>query len=113
MRGAPGQYLVPAMINKDSWNSLPKDIQKIMDDVSVEQVKYLANLMKTKEGEIIEKVQKEKGIKVINLSSEEIKTWRAQYTPIWEKWKKDASQKGANGEKLLSTYFDLCKKYGG
>jgi TRAP-type transport system periplasmic protein len=113
LRGAPGQYMVPAMINKDSWNSLPKDIQKIMDDVTVEQVKYLANLMKTKEGEIIEKVQKEKGIKVVNLTAEEVKTWRAQYAPIWEKWKKDASQKGADGEKLLSTYFDLCKKYGG
>lgn len=113
LRGAPGQYLVPAMINKDTWNKLPKDIQKIMDEVSVEQVKFLAHLMKTKEGEIIERVQNEKGIKVINLTPGEIKTWKAQYGPIWEKWKKEASQKGANGEKLLARYFELCKKYGG
>ena len=113
LRGAPGQYLVPAMINKDSWNSLPKDFQKIMEEVGVEQIKYLSDLMKTKEGEIIEKVQKEKGIKVVNLTPQEVETWRAQYTPIWERWKKEASQKGVDGEKLLSTYFSLCKQYGG
>ena len=44
LRGAPGRYLVPSMINKDTWNKLPKDLQQILFETGKQQVRYLASL---------------------------------------------------------------------
>jgi hypothetical protein len=47
------------------------------------------------------------------LSPDEIKHWKEQYKPIWEKWKKDKQDRGIPGEKILKRFWELTTQYGG
>jgi TRAP-type C4-dicarboxylate transport system substrate-binding protein len=98
------------VLNKDKWNSMPPDIQKIIDAMSPEYIDKYATMW-----DDIEKSGKaylvKRGNKIISLSKEEETRWVAKAQPIFDDYVKKMKEKGLPGEEALKFAMDYLKPY--
>jgi TRAP-type C4-dicarboxylate transport system substrate-binding protein len=94
-------------INLDTWKRLPPDVQKVMlNAIPVALEAYKAHKMKT-DGEIIKKWSA-KGIKVLALSNEEKKRWRAKLLPAyWDNYVTKAQSRNPAARDFFKRYLEL------
>jgi TRAP-type C4-dicarboxylate transport system substrate-binding protein len=112
VRHIPGNYSIPALINKDVWNKLPKSIQDIMLEVGIEYQKRYSNEVKKEDARVCEKVAEEfEGNYVGPLPPEDLKRWRGLIAPVQEKWRKDMEAKGVPGKEILDQYHKIAERY--
>lgn len=97
------------VMNKNKWNSLPPDIQKIFEEVSKEWI--------VKQGKVWDEIdkegydfQKKMGNEIIALSKEEDARWVKAVKPLLEEYVKEAKAKGVDGEAALKFCLDYLKK---
>jgi TRAP-type C4-dicarboxylate transport system substrate-binding protein len=102
-----GMFVV---MNKDKWNSLPPDIQKIIEQINEEYVE--------KQGKVWDEIDKagrdatlKLGNKIIPLSQDEDSRWEKTVRPLLDEYKKNMKDKGLPGEEVLSFYFQTIYKY--
>ncbi len=100
-----------AAMNKDKWNSLPKEVQKVINDVTSEMMPRILCEAVTKESKEGIKISQDKGHEIIDLSPEELAEWRATGKPVWGKWAKDMEAKGLPGQAVLDEAVKLIDKY--
>jgi len=102
-----GMFVV---MNKDKWNSLAPDIQKIIEQVNEE---YIEKQGKT--WDEIDKVGRDytlaRGNKIISLSQDEDSNWQKAVKPLLDEYKKNMKDKGLPGEEVLSFYLQTIYKY--
>jgi TRAP-type C4-dicarboxylate transport system substrate-binding protein len=72
-------------MNRDKWNSLPPDIQKIFNDVDAEYVNKFALAWNQINKEGFE-YTKSKGNEIITLPSDEAQRWRASVVSVSDKY---------------------------
>ena len=98
------------VLNKDKWNSMPPDIQKIIDAMSPEYIdKYAAmwdDIEKSGKAYLVKR-----GNKIISLSKEEEARWVAKAQPIFDDYVKKMKEKGLPGEEALKFAMDYLKPY--
>ena len=98
------------VMNKNKWNSLPPDIQKIIDDMSPEYIEKYAAMW-----DDIEKSGKayliKRGNKIITLSKEEEAKWVAKAEPIFDDYVKRMKEKGLPGDEALKFARDYLKPF--
>jgi TRAP-type transport system periplasmic protein len=98
------------VMNKDKWNSLPPDIQKIIDNLSPEYIEKYATMW-----DDIEKSGKaylvKRGNKIISLSKEEEAKWVAKAQPIFDDYVKRMKEKGLPGDEALKFAVDYLKPF--
>jgi TRAP-type C4-dicarboxylate transport system substrate-binding protein len=68
-------YPFAVVMNMDTWNSLPKDVQEVMDGLGTEQAWWTGNYMDEHVEESIEWSKKNHDIEIINLSASEMARW--------------------------------------
>lgn len=97
-------------MNQNKWNSLPPDVQKVIDEVSA--------LWPAKQGEAWNKLDKmgkdfslEKGNEAITLSPEESARWAEAVQPVVNKYIKDRTAEGLPAAEYVATARELVKKY--
>lgn len=97
------------VMNKDKWNSLPKDVQATIEKVNAEWIE--------KTGKMWDEIDKggrdfaEKlGSKVISLSKEEDAKWAKLVRPILDEYSKNMKEKNLPGEEALKFYLDEVSK---
>jgi TRAP-type C4-dicarboxylate transport system substrate-binding protein len=96
------------VMNKDKWNSLPKDIQTIIDKLDEEWIDRLAK--KWLEFDTAGKAGLEKkGNKVITLSQQENARWAERVKPILDDYVKASKAKGLPGEEALKFCQEFLK----
>jgi len=102
-----GMFVV---MNKDKWNSLSPDIQKIIEQINEEYVE--------KQGIVWDEIDKvgrdatlKLGNKIISLSKDEDLRWEKAVKPILDEYKKNMKDKGLPGEEVMSFYFQSIYKY--
>jgi TRAP-type C4-dicarboxylate transport system substrate-binding protein len=102
-----GMFVV---MNKNKWNSLPQDVQKIIEQVNEE---YIEKQGKT--WDEIDKAGKDAtiklGNKIISLSQDENLKWEKAVKPLLDEYKKNMKDKGLPGEETLSFYLQTIYKY--
>ena len=93
------------VMNKQKWEGLPKDVQKVFDEVSAQWV--------DKHGEAWDKADEEGqafvtqlGHEIIPLSPEEARRWQDCVKPILDDYVKTAQGKGLPGEAFLKDIQD-------
>ena len=98
------------VMNWDTWNSLPPDIQEIIEEVSEEFVVEYGKLRTdyTNEGQ---DVGVEEGIEVINLDPAEEALWRQQIEPVVENWIQGKEAAGLPARDIVDIVRDLDAKY--
>ena len=91
------------VMNMDSWNALPKDVQKVMDDLIVEQSEWTGNYMDAHVKKSIEWSKKTHNVEFINLDHTQKAYWDQRLRPISDKWINDAKAKGLPAEEIITT----------
>ncbi len=102
-----GMFVV---MNKSKWNSLPPDVQKIIEQINEEYAE--------KQGKVWDEIDKAgrdytiaRGNKIITLSPDEDQRWEKMVRPILNEYKKNMKDKGLPGEEVLSFYLQTIYKY--
>ncbi|MBW1801618.1 MAG: TRAP transporter substrate-binding protein [Deltaproteobacteria bacterium] len=103
---ASGFFIV---MNKDKWNALPGDIQKIIEEVNKEWA--------DKTGKLWDDLDKagraftlKLGNKIISLSKEENERWAKAVKPIFDDYLKRMKEKGLPGEEALKFCVNRLKE---
>lgn len=104
-------YPFSVVMNMDKWNSLPPDVQKVMDDLIREHSEWTGTYMDKHVIESIDWSKKEQGVEVINLSAQEKAKWDALLKPITSGWIKSANAKGIPGDAIVADILSFKKKY--
>lgn len=97
-------------MNLDKWNSLPGDVQQVMDAVSAEWIPKTGATW-----DQLDKMGKEatikKGNKIISLSDAENAQWGKTVQPVIDMYVKDQKGKGMPADQYVKTLQDLVKKH--
>jgi TRAP-type C4-dicarboxylate transport system substrate-binding protein len=101
-----GMFVV---MNKDKWNTLPPDIQKIIEKINGEWIE--------KQGKTWDEIDKEGrdytlklGNKIISLSKDENERWAKAVRPLLDEYVNNMKGKGLPGEEALKFYMEQLKK---
>ncbi len=106
-----GYYGGGVIMNLETWNSLPPDIQNIFNEV-IPWAADLRDKLDLEEGEKVRaKCVEEYGDTVDMLSPEEIERWKEKLMPIWEEYVANAEAKGLPGRKVLDETLRLGELY--
>ena len=98
------------VMNKDKWNALPADVQKIIDEINEEYAEKMAELWRdlAQEGKDF---FVQKGGTVIVLSKEENARWVERVRPIVDEYVKGLNSKGLPGDEVLKFCMDYLKTH--
>ena len=94
-------YPFAAVMNKKAWNSLPKDVQKVMDQMGPEYAEWVGVYNDNHWKEAMEWSKKNYNVEVIELSAAEKARWDKLLEPIVNKWIADASAKGFPAKQIV------------
>ena len=103
-------------MNKDKWNSLPKDVQDAIESISgMKAARWAGNAGFGPDvmGDVLAKAKKQgKKLEKISLDPGEIEKWnKIAGEPVWDNWVKEMNKKGLPGQKVLDTTMRLLKKH--
>lgn len=105
------QFAGGISINKDRFDAMPKDVQKIFMDVGKAFSKKFAEAQTAKAAAFLEKM-KGAGLKVSTLSSSDRNAWAKTIPNAAKKWAGSLDAKGLPGSKVLAGYMKAIKKAG-
>lgn len=94
-------YPFAVVMNMDKWNSLPKDVQDVMDGLGTEQAWWTGNYMDKHVDESVEWSKKNHNIEVTKLTTREMTRWNRLMKPLIDKWITDANAKGLPARTIL------------
>jgi TRAP-type C4-dicarboxylate transport system substrate-binding protein len=77
-------YPFAVVMNMDKWNALPKDVQKVFDDLAVEQAEWTGVYMDKHVLESVEWSKKEQGVEFI--TPKDKAEWDKALEPIVKAW---------------------------
>ena len=98
------------VMNKQKWESLPKDIQQIIDKLDEEWIDKVALMWARDHEEFGRDILKKKGNKFIELSKEEDARWGKLMKPILDDYVKSMKEKNLPGEEALRFCQDYLRK---
>ena len=107
--GGPSIYAM----SKEGYNRLPADIQDIIEDIKENfQPESFYRIYELNEGEVALEKFGEKGVKINDISEEDLKTLQEGAAKVvWSSWVKEMEKKGLPGQKVLDTFKKLADKY--
>lgn len=100
-----------AVMNKDTWDSLPSDVQKVIDELSPEMAKWTGEYMDNHVKESLDWGAKEYGLKITQLSQQEKDNWYKKLQPMQDKLVADLKAKGMPAEEYKKRLYELRDKY--
>jgi TRAP-type C4-dicarboxylate transport system substrate-binding protein len=106
-----GNYLTEVIIvNKNKFDSLPADIQKIINEVSAQTINIYVDLYGKEEGRYVAPL-KESGCNFYTLPSAEVDRWKSQVLPaLYDNWI-EKNKKGGASKEFLDGFVKLVKNY--
>jgi TRAP-type C4-dicarboxylate transport system substrate-binding protein len=108
------------IMNLDTWNSLPPDIQKVIDDVCEDLVGKLVG--GSEEDNILgyetvgqahsKPLYIQKGVEAYTLPPAEMAKMHEALMPVWDEWVQEMEAKGLHGKKVMEAYLSILKELG-
>ncbi len=98
-------------MNKEKFDSLPADLQKVIDDNSGLQFSVFAGGTQADSDGPSREMALDLGNNVITLDEAQTAEWRKLSQPIYDKWLADMAEKGKDGQALLDEAQMLIEKY--
>jgi TRAP-type transport system periplasmic protein len=96
-------------MNKDTWNSLPKELQALIDEVSPQVAATERKRMIEGEAAMWETVRKA-GVTVYTISPEEEARWRKVTAPVGDKFIQEWAAKGYPMKQALEMMRKVARK---
>ncbi len=98
-------------MNPKTWESLPPDVQKIVEDLSGPRMSEIAGASYDKYDQLgIEAAKKVKS-EIYTIPPEENRRWLDKIKPLNDKWVVDMEAKGLPGRKIFEEARQLVEKY--
>lgn len=94
-------YPFAVVMNLEKWNSLPKDVQKVMDDLGTEQALWTGNYMDRHVNKSVKWSKKNYNIEITKLTKKDLAKWNKLLSPITKRWIKSAKAKGLPARAIL------------
>lgn len=104
-------YPFAVVMNMDSWNRLPDDVKKVMDDLGAEQALWTGEYMDAHVKESMDWSKETYNVEVIQFSDDEKAEWNKLLEPMIDNWIADATAKGLPGEKIIQDIKAISKKH--
>lgn len=104
-------YPFSVVMNLDRWNSLPPEIQKVMDDLSLEQAEWTGTYMDDHVREAVEWSKKEHQVVFAQFSEADQAQSNALLAPMIDAWIQEAQAKGISGQAVIDDIRALIQKY--
>jgi len=98
------------VMNLNTWNSLPADVQNIVAELSAELQQKLSEIVDKQHDESVQIVESNGG-EFIELTDNEMAEWVKAAQPIWDTWIRDMESKGLPGKKLVEEAGALASQY--
>jgi len=99
------------IMNKDIYESLPPDLQDIIDDVGDKSV-FVGAMFDGYAEEVYDFLREEYPDTVIyELPADERAKWLEKIAPIHDEWVTEANAAGAPGREMLEDFISFCQKY--
>lgn len=106
-----GNTVFQVSMNKDTWNSLPKDLQKVFSDASNEDwVREVGKIWTDADTDGIG-VAVKAGNTHIQLTEAETEAFRVAMEPVIDRWIVDVQKRGINGAELVKAARAAIAKY--
>ena len=104
------------LMNLDVWNSLPPDIQKIIDDTTGFEASRAAGVLydakEKADKELVEAYDKEHGNpEVYYLPEDEKARWLEAISPFFDTWVEEKEAEGLPGRAFFNDLVTIAKKY--
>lgn len=99
------------VMNPNTWNSLPPDVQKIMDELTGLKMAEKGGDAFDRYAAAAEAEVKQKGGDVYQLPPAERKLWLTTAQPVIEAWIADMEKKGLPGKQVYQDAVALLAKY--
>jgi len=106
-------YPFAVVMNMDKWNSLPKDVQKVFDEMALQQCVWTGVYMDNHVNESIAWSKKNHNIEITVLPKEEKAKWDKLLEPIIGEWIKDAEAKGLSAKAIVADIKAFGAMYAG
>jgi TRAP-type C4-dicarboxylate transport system substrate-binding protein len=98
-------------MNKDSYERLPDDLKKVIDDnAGAELSAWAGKTMQEYDAPGLE-IAQSRGNNIIELSAEEVEAWKAAAQPVIDNWIAEMTAKGIDGQALIDEARSLIDKY--
>ncbi len=98
-------------VNRDTWNSLSPDIQKIMEEAAARIPDRVDTEIRKQVFDAIQIAKDQFGLKVIDLEPEEIAKWQKRTSPIQEEFIGRLEKSGVDAKKIFADLDRLYKKH--
>jgi TRAP-type C4-dicarboxylate transport system substrate-binding protein len=99
------------VMNKNKWNSLPADLQKILTDEGNKLVQEADEIQVNSDPELKKEMIARFNLQFNTLPQTELDKFQAAAEPIIEKSASDLDAKGLPGTDVLNAYLQLEQKY--
>ncbi len=104
---APVQYVA---MNKKKWESLPKDVQGIIEKINREWTEKTVNVLMNIDKEAYEWAEKQ-GIKIVKVSKEDQAKTAEKMKPVLDLYVQAMKAKGLPGDEALKFCLDFLKTH--
>jgi TRAP-type transport system periplasmic protein len=101
------------IMNKNSYNKLPDDLKKVIDDNTGPKVARMLGEKWEAADKPGEALAKKLGHEVVTISDAETGRWRKASQPVYDDWIKEMNAKGLDGPKLIAEAERLIAKHKG
>ena len=98
-------------MNKDKYESLPADLQKVIDDNSGLEFSVFAGTTQEAADGPARQLAVDRGNNIVTVSGADVDAWRAAAQPIYDEWVADMNAKGKDGQALIDEARALIAKY--
>ena len=102
-------YPFAVVMNMDKWNSLPKDVQKVMEDLGREQAEWTGTYMDRIAAESVAWSKTDQGVEFIVPADKA--QWDAKLQPIVDDWIAEKTAEGYPAKEIVDDIRALIKKY--
>ncbi|WP_232321268.1 TRAP transporter substrate-binding protein [Sporosarcina ureae] len=100
-----------AVMNKEKWDSLPEDVQAVIEELNTEMTEFTGDYLDSHVKESIEWSIDSEGLEVVELSEEEMKKWDKKLSDMQKEFVEDVQNEGLPAEEYLSEMKELIEKY--
>ena len=100
-------------MNKDRYQSLPADLQKVIDDNSGLEFSIFAGGTQADSDGPARAAAVDNGNTIVTVSGDDLDAWRAAAQPIYDEWVADMESKGIDGQALIDEARALMDAYEG
>lgn len=98
-------------MNKERFDGLPADLQKIIDDNSGLQFSIFAGGTQEDADGPAKKLAVDRGNNIVLVSGSDLDAWKAAAQPIYDEWVADMNEKGIDGQALIDEARTLIEEY--